>query len=210
MLSSIACSASLFLLFTSALAEIQLPFTPCPLLGPFYPPFKLDADDKTLGKFLQNLTGKFDDLMKTGTGENGPVKTNTTSFSIAVFSTNKGTAAEDPFFWQYQYSAPEYLNGPNNPRNVTKDSIYRIGGLTEVFTVWTLLASLGEGVLYDPVTKHLPELGNESATSSIHQTQWDEITVGQLASHMSGLPRDCKLIRHSRLLLRFKNRTNMH
>lgn len=190
MVSATARSASLFLLFTSALS---LQFTPCPLLGPFYPSFKLDTSDRVIESSLKNLTTKFDDLVRTGTGENGPINTTTNSFSIAVFSVNDGTAQDEPFYWQYHYTAPDYKNGPNKPRNVTKDSIYRIGGLTEVFTVWSLLTTLGEDVLNDPVTKYLPELSNNaSARASIRQIKWSDITVGQLASHMSGLPRDCE------------------
>lgn len=189
MFFSLARSGFLFFLYTSALSE----FTPCPLLGPFYPPFKVDIKDKAIESSLKNLTAKFDDLMRTGDGENGPVNTNTTSFSIAVFSTNEGTAGDEPFYWQYHYTAPDYRIGPNKPRNVTKDSIYRIGGLTELFTVWSLLRTLGDGIFNDPVTRYLPELSNDSSThASIRQTIWNDITVGQLASHMGGIPRDCK------------------
>ncbi|KAJ5391882.1 Beta-lactamase-like protein [Penicillium cosmopolitanum] len=187
MFSSPVRFASLFLLFTSALSE----FTPCPLLGPFYPPFKVDLNDKAIESSLKHLTAKFDDLMRTGDGENGPVNINTTSFSIAVFSTNEGTAEDEPFYWQYHYTAPDYRNGPDKPRNASKDSIYRIGGLTELFTVWSLLRTLGDGIFNDPVTKYLPELSNDSSThTSILQTIWSDITVGQLASHMGGIPRD--------------------
>lgn len=191
MFSSATRSASLFLLFTSALSE----FTPCPLLGTFYPPFRINTNDKITESSLKNLTARFDDLMHTGDGENGPVSINTTSFSIAVFSTNEGTAADEPFFWQYHYAAPEYKNGPNKPRNVTKDSVYRIGGLTELFTVWILLWTFGDGIFNDPVTKYLPELSNSLLTHpSIYETRWNDITVGQLASHMGGIPRDCEYI----------------
>jgi CubicO group peptidase (beta-lactamase class C family) len=47
-------------------------------------------------------------------------------------------------------------------RNVTKDSIYRIGGITEVFTVWSLLLLEGDQIFNDPVVKYLPELANTS------------------------------------------------
>jgi CubicO group peptidase (beta-lactamase class C family) len=190
MLSLLPRFLSLFLFFTSALSE----FTPCPLLGPFYPPFKVNINDKAIETSLKNLTARFEDLMRTGDGENGPVNINTTSFSIAVFSTNEGTAEDEPFYWQYHYTAPDYKNSLNRPRNVTKDSIYRIGGLTEVFTVWSLLINSGDGILNDAVTKYLPELSNDSSTqSSIRQTRWNDITVGQLASHMGGISRDCEL-----------------
>lgn len=190
MVSSITRSVCLFWLFSSALS-----FTPCPLLGPSYPPFKIDTRDPTIASSLKNITQKFDRLMKTGIGENGPVTTNTTTFSMALFSTNKGNAEDEPFFWQYHYTASEYKKSVGRSQNVTKDSVYRIGGLTEVFTMWSLLLAVGDQIFNDPVSMYLPELSNGSnTTASIGHTKWDDITVGQLASHLGGIARDCKFV----------------
>ncbi|KAJ5639546.1 uncharacterized protein N7484_007408 [Penicillium longicatenatum] len=179
-------SISLFLLFHSALS-----FTPCPLLGPTYPPFKLETRDPIIVDSLKNLTESFDELMRTGIGENGPITKNTTTLGMALFSANNGNAQDEPFFWQYHYTAPEYKKIIRRSQNVTKDSIYRIGGLTEVFTVWSLLLTVGDKIFNDPVTKYLPELANGSSTAtSISHTKWDEITVGQIASHMAGTARN--------------------
>lgn len=73
-----------------------------------------------------------------------------------------------------------------------KDSVYRIGGLTEIFTVWSLLIGDGDNILDEPVTEYLPELKDGVPGQDIERVVWDEVTVGQLASHMSGLARDCK------------------
>lgn len=181
-------SIPLFLLFHSALS-----FTPCPLLGPTYPPFKLDTRDPIIVDSLKNLTESFDELMRTGIGVNGPITKNTTTFGMALFSANNGNAEDEPFFWQYHYTAPEYKKIIGRPQNVTKESVYRIGGLTEVFTVWSLLLTVGDKIFNDPVTKYLPELANGLSTAtSISHTKWDEITVGQIASHMAGIARDCE------------------
>jgi hypothetical protein len=51
-----------------------------------------------VGSAFENLTAKFDKLIKTGTGPNEDVSPNTT-FSIALFLANKGTAGNEPFFW---------------------------------------------------------------------------------------------------------------
>ncbi|KAJ5578380.1 uncharacterized protein N7459_007344 [Penicillium hispanicum] len=189
MASLIVRAASLFLLISPALS-----FAPCPLLGPAYPPFTLNTTDPVIASSMKKLTKQFDSLVKTDNGPNGPVSPNTT-FSIALFSSNEGNGEDKPFFWQYHYTSPALKKASSNAKNVTADSIYRIGGLTEVFTVWSLLLTQGDQILSDPVTKYLPELAK---TSTIHEanldpvghTRWDEITVGQLASHMSGLARD--------------------
>ncbi|OJI97598.1 hypothetical protein ASPVEDRAFT_79301 [Aspergillus versicolor CBS 583.65] len=179
----------LLLCYILASVTSALSFTPCPLLGPAFPPYTLDTDDKILNKALETLTHKFNTQLGGNSGSHGETSPNTT-FSVALFSANPGTAAEEPFFWEYHYAAP-WLNKSTSggARVVDKDSVYRIGGLTEVFTVWSLLLGDGGLILDEPVTEYLPEL-NRAAGDDIERVAWDEVTVGQLASHMSGLARD--------------------
>lgn len=185
---SISYTSTFFLLFSSVLS-----FTPCPLLGPAFPAFSLDTNDKTVAGALQELTKRFDTLVSTNTGVHGDVSANTT-FSIALFSSDTGNAEDEPFFWQYHYTAPTLNQSLVGSHAAGKDSIYRIGGLTEVFTVWSLLFTRnGDQIFDDPVTKYLPELGNSTKEQDvIKHVKWDDVTVGQLASHMSGIARDCE------------------
>jgi hypothetical protein len=187
MMASITHASTLFLLFSSALS-----FTPCPLLGPAFPVFTLNANDKTISSALQSLTEAFDTLVATNTGDHGDVSPNTT-FSIALFSSDPGNAEDEPFFWQYHHTAPALNQSLAGSHTANKDSIYRVGGLTEVFTVWSLLfTDGGDQILDEPVTKYLPELVDDTRDQdAIDQVAWDNITVGQLASHMSGVARDC-------------------
>lgn len=183
----------------SSLLSTALSFTPCPLFGPAYPPFVLNTNDTNIVKALKNLTKSFDDLTTTFDGDNGPISPNTT-FSIALFSTNEGNAADEPSFWEYHYTSNALkAQSSQNVPDVDENSIYRIGGLTEIFTVWSLLLTKGDQIWNDPILKYLPELANASSLTQakmnpIKYAQWDEITVGQLATHMSGLARDCKSI----------------
>ncbi|KAJ0421601.1 beta-lactamase/transpeptidase-like protein [Aspergillus carlsbadensis] len=178
--------SAVFLLFSPALS-----FTPCPLLGPAFPPFTLKTNDKSVVSALENLTQAFDTLVKTNTGDHGDVSPNTT-FSIALFSSDPGNAEDEPFFWQYHHTAPALDQSLAGSHTANKDSIYRIGGLTEVFTVWSLLLTEdGDRILDDPVTLYLPELVDDTKDQdAIDRVAWDEVTVGQLASHMSGIARD--------------------
>lgn len=185
---SILHASAFFLLFSSALS-----FTPCPLLGPAFPPFSLNGDDKTIASALKELTKKFDTLVATDTGTHGDVSPNTT-FSIALFSSDSGDAENEPFFWQYHHTAPTLNKSAVGSYAADTDSIYGIGGLTEVFTVWSLLLTGdGDQIFDDPVTKYLPELGdNTREQDMIEKVRWNDVTVGQLSSHMSGIGRDCK------------------
>ncbi|GES63309.1 beta-lactamase-like protein [Aspergillus terreus] len=186
MMVSSSHASIFFLLFSSVLS-----FTPCPLLGPAFPPFTLDTNDKTVGGALQNLTKAFDTLVATNTGAHGDVSPNTT-FSIALFSSDPGNAEDEPFFWQYHHTSPALNQSLAGSHTANKKSIYRVGGLTEVFTIWSLLLTEdGDHIMDDPVTKYLPELVHDTRNQdAIDHVVWDDITVGQLASHMSGIARD--------------------
>lgn len=182
----------LIVLSPALFATYALSFTPCPLLGPAYPPFTLNNNSTILQSALTDLNTKFDELMQIGIGSNGQVTPNTTSFSIALFSTNQGTAADEPFFFEYHYTAPSIQNATTGVQSVDANSVYRIGGLTEVFTIWSVLIEAGDGVWNDPVTKHVPELKNAAQEKGDGVVNWQSITIGQLASHMSGISRDCE------------------
>ncbi|HTH82127.1 MAG TPA: serine hydrolase domain-containing protein [Mucilaginibacter sp.] len=77
--------------------------------------------------------------------------------------------------------------------NMTKDlpadtgSIYRIGSITKTFTATLLMKLVEEGKikLYDPAEKYVPEV--KTITGYAADTKF---TIGQLASHTSGLMRE--------------------
>ncbi|KAJ5600426.1 beta-lactamase/transpeptidase-like protein [Penicillium hetheringtonii] len=119
---------------------------------------------------------------------------NTTSFSVSLFSTNQGTASDSPVFFDYHYTAPSLKGSSSRVEHASRDSIYRIGGLTQIFFVWITLIEKGDSIWSEPVTKYLPELGSltkgiRAEKDPIRDVDWENITVGQLASHMAGLPR---------------------
>jgi CubicO group peptidase (beta-lactamase class C family) len=109
-----------------------------------------------------------------------------------LFSTNKGDLENEPFFWQYHYTSPALNESSKKNQYTNQNSIYRIDGLTELFTVWSLLITQGDRILNAPVTEHLPELALASKNNRIGRVDWDDVTVGQLATHMSGIARDCE------------------
>ncbi|KAJ5767269.1 uncharacterized protein N7511_004885 [Penicillium nucicola] len=176
--------------FISFISPI-LCFTSCPLLGPAFPSFTLNTTDSTISAALKKLTRGFDTLVNTTTGTHGDISPNTT-FSITLFSSDNGNAKDEPFFWQYHHTAPALQESSHESQTAYQNSIYRIGGLTEVFTVWCLLiAEDGGRIFNDPVTKYLPELLDATSDQdSIEHVRWGDVTIGQLASHMSGIARD--------------------
>ncbi|KAH6645383.1 beta-lactamase/transpeptidase-like protein [Truncatella angustata] len=173
-------------------ASGQTLYQPCPLLRAYYPGPTLDKDSETVKSFTQEFTGVFDDLIASGGRDDfGAITPNTTSFSVVLFS-GADSAEADPVFFEYHYTATA-LNGTSN---VSAQTVFPVGGLTQLFTVYTWLVEAGDESWESPITEFLPELSNANATTSSSEydigltVDWDSVTVGSLASHMSGLVRD--------------------
>ncbi|KAH8895648.1 beta-lactamase/transpeptidase-like protein [Thozetella sp. PMI_491] len=156
----------------------------CGLFGPDFPPPQVLADDPAIAKATSNLELQFADVAS-------PFVPDDTAYSVAFFSTK----SNEPL-WEYHYSPPI----PLGVDKVDGDSIYRIGSISKVFTVWTMLVELGDKYFNEPIVQYVP--GLESLTTApkvegflyddIETIKWDEITIGNLASHAAGLPRDGK------------------
>jgi hypothetical protein len=117
---------------------------------------------------------------------------NTTSFSIDVYS-----AHEKSSIFTYHYSAPALAHPTEGVAKVDSSTIYRIGSVSKLLTVYTYLVAAGDVSFNEPVTKYIPELAayakkNAAAleTSDIDIFDWNDITVGALASQLSGFVRD--------------------
>ena len=113
---------------------------------------------------------------------------NETAWAVSVFSASD----EKPLY--EKYFTPEYDVGV---AEVNKDSVFRIASVSKVFSVWTFLMEVGDDHFGDPITRYVPELlavANDSVSGAIYDdidhVRWDEVTLGQLASHLAGIPRD--------------------
>ncbi|KAI5922995.1 beta-lactamase/transpeptidase-like protein [Camillea tinctor] len=159
----------------------------CPYPGPAFPkPTNLASSD-IIQTALTNLTATFN--ARGADPSNNP---NVTSWSIQVFS-----ASSDEPVWEHYHTAMDILNS-NNPgvKAVDGDTVYRLGSLTKIFTVMTFLAEAGDAYWNTPVTRFVPELdllAGKSDYDPILNVAWDEITLGNLASHMAGIVRDYAL-----------------
>lgn len=156
----------------------------CALIGPDYPaPLNLN----TSTSFQQAVTA-FKSQLPQIPGSNGP----DTAYSISVSS-----AASNDTLFELHYTPATVKNASHGVHTVDANSIYRIGSISKVFTVWTFLAGAGDRYFNDPVTKYVPELkalapspGANVVYDSIDAVNWDEVTLGNLASQMAGVERD--------------------
>lgn len=153
---------------------------PCPYNGPAFPK-PTDFSSATMQAALDAITTTFE-------GRDADAATNPalTSYSIQVFS----AAGDEPIWERYHSSQQLEAYGVSA---VDGDSVYRIGSLTKIFTVYTFLVEAGDTHWNEPVTKWVPELADMAANYTedpLMNVDWDSITLGMLASQLSGVVRD--------------------
>ncbi|TQV93766.1 Beta-lactamase/transpeptidase-like protein [Cordyceps javanica] len=94
------------------------------------------------------------------------------------------------------HHTPTALNlSAGSVAKIDADSMYRIGSISKLFTVYSLLVNHGSDILDKPVTDFVPELEAAAAAaaddaSAVDAVRWREVTVGALASQLAGLARD--------------------
>jgi CubicO group peptidase (beta-lactamase class C family) len=122
----------------------------------------------------------------------GALDPNATSFSLQLYSLHEA----DPLF-TYHYAAPALAEPTEGVAAPDSNTVYRIGSVSKLLTVYIYLIKAGDASWNDPITKYVPELteyANATAdvlsTDEIDTVGWKEITVGALASQLAGIGRD--------------------
>lgn len=161
----------------------------CPLYGPEFPYPQRLSEHPIWKAAVANLTGYFDWLDASNTsGIDG------FSYSYQVFSASPGPG----ILWERHVTAKTLPANTTGVKKVDGDTVYRLGSVTKILSILTWLAEVGDVDWNQPITKFIPELAAAAANQSagfdaIKNTAWDDITIGSLASQISGLGRDCKL-----------------
>ncbi|KAE8313488.1 beta-lactamase/transpeptidase-like protein [Aspergillus transmontanensis] len=169
-----------FLLFALAYGEDS-----CPLQTPLYPPPRniLSSQDVKAGS--KNLTQAIEEALTTGITDLGSLPINTTTFAVNVFSSHT-----EESIYEYLYTSPTYsLKSGPGAENTTLDSVYRVASISKLLTVLTLLAHDGYTHWNHPITEFIPEL-EIMARNQSSRVQWREVTIGDLAAQLSGVPHD--------------------
>ncbi|KAF2973099.1 hypothetical protein GQX73_g677 [Xylaria multiplex] len=137
----------------------------CALAGPGFPaPSHLSSSS-----LLSDATSQFEESLR---NEVLSSQGKDTAWGVALFSSK-----ENKTLYEHYYTPPIDIGVSKVDRN----SIFRIGSVSKVFSVWSFLIEVGDERFNDPITKYVPELVNLG---------WEEVTLGQLASHAAGIPRD--------------------
>ncbi|CRG82772.1 hypothetical protein PISL3812_00118 [Talaromyces islandicus] len=148
----------------------------CPPLGPVLPPPKNPSSDATVQATLSQLEALQDEV--------AGLVGNATALSLSVAS-----AYEDKILANLAYTP--LLYNSTGTHNVDGDTVFRIASVSKTFTVLGLLL-LGDEIHFsDSITKYVPELnrlkGEQTVQNPVTTVNWDRITIGALASQLSGV-----------------------
>lgn len=175
---------ALISLFTCTAAQTS-PSTP--LLGPTVPPPKSVFSLKAIQQATITFSEILENALSEGESEYGPLDNHSTSFYISIFSLHE----TKPIF-SFPFEGPG-LRGSLTSESLDENTIFRLGSLSKLLTVYTLLTTVGTQYLDDPVTKWVPELASAAVLKDqnpIRNVKWEEITIEALGSHMAGIIRD--------------------
>jgi Beta-lactamase class C and other penicillin binding proteins len=162
------------------------------LLGPIFQPPSGLLSSPDVRAVTANLSTSLIQATHQGHSIYGDFTANSSSISITALSTQDDQ--NSPFF-DFHFSSPFLNQSAGSTENVTNTSLYRIGSISKLFTVYTLLVNYGWEHWDDSITKYLPELqgaANLDDDTSVAHVDWSKITIGDLASQLSGIGRDCE------------------
>lgn len=152
----------------------------CPLEGTVFPkPLQL-ATSEAIKAAVSSLTDTFSGI--TNGAQNY-------SFALEVFSAHD----PEPLF-SVLHTAPNLATlNTAGVKVVDENTVFRLGSLTKIYTIYTFLINAGDKIWNEPITKFVPELQAVTNYSDpVTNTAWDEVTIGGLATQMTGIPRDCE------------------
>ncbi|KXG50964.1 Beta-lactamase-related protein [Penicillium griseofulvum] len=156
--------------------------TGCPLLGPAFPAPTALSKDPTFLRKAGELTSKLNQAI-----HNGSLPS--ISFAAQVFSSEE----EDTAFGFYHTDPPVRV-GSVGVKEVDENSMFRIGSISKLWTMFLFMTFEGTRYFHEPVSKYVPELRTNytarQAKDSINYLKWSDVTIGELASHQAGLARD--------------------
>lgn len=145
------------------------------------------STDPNIRSALANITAALNGVLLEGKTQYGQETGNATALSVRIVS-----AHDNAYLFDFHHT-PDTLNtSTGSVSNVTSDSMYRIGSISKLFTVYALLLNSGLEIWLKSVTDFVPELKAAASNngSAVETVRWQEVTVRALASQLAGIARD--------------------
>lgn len=185
----VLASSAIFMSF-AAFGICVMPSPETLLMPAFPPPTDLDTNPN-FQSASSMLSSALQGALTQGITAFGNFTPSATSVSVVL----KSTAQEGSLF-DFQFTGANLSTSDGSTNRVSGDSSFRIGSVSKLLTVYALLLHGGLDHWEQPVTKYIPELQEFADSfgngSQINYIKWDEVTIGALASQMSGIGTNCK------------------
>ncbi|KAF3012874.1 hypothetical protein E8E14_011414 [Neopestalotiopsis sp. 37M] len=122
---------------------------------------------------------------------NGTLEGKETSLSVNVYSLEE----EAPLFTFHYTPKLHATQRTAGVVSVDSNTIYRIGSVSKLWTVYLYLITAGDRSWNSPVTDFIPELAaaaeaKKASSNPVDNVAWEDITVGALAAHLAGISRE--------------------
>lgn len=170
----------------------------CPLLGPVFPPPIHVNKNLNFSAAVKNVSTILEQAVKGDSRLSFVIDPIATSFTLQIFNAKD----QSPLF-EFYHTSPAVQDYKEGVKHIDENTVFRIGSGSKLITVLLLLIEKGDAVFNEPVANHIPEIREAVAGMRVNTTKqdnaidflrWGEVTVGELCSHMSGLPRDCEFL----------------
>ncbi|CAG8382869.1 unnamed protein product [Penicillium salamii] len=153
--------------------------TVCPLLGPAFPAPTALSKDETFLSATEGLTSKLHKAI-----DNGDLPS--ISFALQIFNGQEPNSA-----FSFYHTDEIIKFGNVGVNEVDENTIFRIGSISKLWTMFLYMTFGGIRHFHEPITKYIPELranqGSSKSSNAIDQVQWEDVTIGELASHQAGV-----------------------
>ncbi|KAK7729492.1 hypothetical protein SLS57_001978 [Botryosphaeria dothidea] len=163
----------------------------CPFSGQIFPSPSSPGSSSAINAAHSSLKSQLDAALQPGARNPLGIQLNGDFLSIGVFSTADGNGSSDGTLFDYHYAVPGQANATAGAKT-DRNTIFRIGSISKLLTVYTLLVERGDLDWNQPITKFIPGLtdSDNDDDEDFSRIRWDDITIGALASHLSGIARD--------------------
>ena len=172
--------------------------SPQVLLGPTFPPPRLLSTNFGFLSACSQLSSTLKISLDQGKSPFGDFAPKASSVSISMTST-----VEESTIFGFNFKGSSLDTSTGGTDQVSANSVFRIGSISKHFTVYAFLLNGGLELWERPITEYVPELRRfaqgSGNCSDLNKVRWEEVTLGSLASQMSGIGRDCE--RTSRSLI---------
>ena len=156
---------------------------PCSLAGPAVLPARDWKAHEVIQETLANIGAVIDTVLFSSNSSTTHLIDNTRkSFSLDIFSTQD---IDGELLYNYDHTADILRNASVGVREVSSDTVYRIGSVSKLLTVYMWLLDDGDVAWNQPITNFVPGLesfakehAEDIRLDPTSYIDWDSVTIG--------------------------------